>query len=119
MFRGANKAVFFFLPYVYEKKINKNFPLKLNFALSVFPSNRAPFFRGQLPDDLFYFFKFFLPPGFNLLAKEKKAKKKSNFFLKKLQGNEDFYAKVLLKTFRLNGNTIGFRPQTKVRETNP
>lgn len=85
------RRYFFFLPYVYEKKINKNFPLKLNFALSVFPSNRAPFFRGQLPDDLFYFFKFFLPPGFNLLAKEKKAKKKSNFFLKKLQGNEDFF----------------------------
>ena len=41
------------------------------------------------------FFLFFFFPGFNLLAKEKNMKNenKSHFFLKKLQGNEDYYAK--------------------------
>ena len=75
---------------VHEKKITKIFTLKLNFALSVSFLKIACQISGVNCQCFFFFFFF---PGFNLLAKEKKNENKSNFFLKKLQGNEDYYAK--------------------------
>ena len=76
---------------VHEKKISKIFPLKLNFALSVSFLKMACQISG-VNCQFFFSFSFFFP-GFNLLAKEKKTENKSNLFLKKLQGNEDYYTK--------------------------